>query len=214
MNIPRRRPGRPRKDDQRDTGELILRAATELFARRGFDAVGVRDVATAAGVDVATVHHHLGSKAQLYEACFARVFVAESQALGAAIADARAALAEGTVDLLPALHQVIDAFVDFLEERPETTGLWLRRWLDPQRHAGLDEHYSLPLYTQVKDVLAAAHAAGVLDEPTPHLAVRSLVWTVHAHVVIILAGELSEAQRGELRAFVHRWLDRMYAPRA
>ncbi|MET8067741.1 TetR family transcriptional regulator, partial [Micromonospora sp. NPDC005313] len=43
--MPRRRPGRPRRDDQRPTRDLVLAAATALFAERGFDAVSVRDVA-------------------------------------------------------------------------------------------------------------------------------------------------------------------------
>lgn len=211
VNIPRRRPGRPRRADQRDTREAILGAATALFARQGFDAVSVRQVADAAGVDIATVHHHTGGKAELYQACFARVFEAESAAMAPVIAAARASLVGDLTGVLPALHRVLDAFVDFLEARPETTGLWLRRWLEPARHQGIDERYAVPLYQQVQDLLAAADAAGVLHEPDPRLAVRSLVWSVHAHAVVALTTELSTRQRAELRAFAHRWLDRMYA---
>ncbi|MFF5228287.1 TetR/AcrR family transcriptional regulator [Dactylosporangium sp. NPDC000521] len=201
LNSTRRRPGRPRATDSADTREVILRAATGLFARHGFDAVSVRAVAEAAGVDVATVHHHAGSKAALYQACFAAVFEAERSALEPVI--------KAAYDM-EGLHRVLDAFVDFLQERPETTGLWLRRWLDPDRHAGVDERYSTPLYEQVQAVLAAAHRAGVLYEPQPHLAVRSLIWAVHAHTVTALHGEVTEDSRFALRAFVHRWLDRMY----
>jgi AcrR family transcriptional regulator len=183
---------------------VILRVATDLFARKGFDAVSVRAVADAAGVDVATVHHHAGGKLVLYQSCFAQVFEAERRALEPVIA----AASDG--DLLAALHRVLDAFVDFLEERPETTGLWLRRWLEPERHAGLDERYSMPLYEQVERVLAAADKAGVLHEPQPHLAVRSLIWAVHAHAVTGLHDGIPADSRFALRAFVHRWLDRMY----
>ncbi len=208
LNSTRRRPGRPRAADAVDTREVILRVATDLFARNGFDAVTVRTVADAAGVDVATVHHHAGGKLGLYRACFALVFEAERRALEPVIA-AAAANADG--DLLAALHRVLDAFVDFLEERPETTGLWLRRWLEPDRHAGIDEQFSMPLYEQVQQVLAAADKAGVLHEPQPHLAVRSLIWAVHAHAVTGLHGDVPADSRFALRAFVHRWLDRMYA---
>jgi hypothetical protein len=153
---------------------------------------------------VATVHHHTGGKLPLYRACFALVFEAERRALEPVIV----ATAEG--DLLPALHRVADAFVDFLEERPETTGLWLRRWLEPHRHGGIDEQFSTPLYEQVERVLTAAHKAGVLYEPQPHLAVRSLIWAVHAHAVTALHGEVPADSRFALRAFVHRWIERMY----
>ena len=204
LNSTRRRPGRPRAADAEPTREVILRVATDLFARNGFDAVSIRAVADAAGVDVATVHHHAGGKLVLYQSCFAQVFEAERRALEPVIA----AAADG--DVLAALHRVLDAFVDFLEERPETTGLWLRRWLEPGRHAGLDERYSTPLYEQVERVLAAADKAGVLHEPQPHLAVRSLIWAVHAHAVTALHGDVPADSRFALRAFVHRWLDRMY----
>ncbi|MGB2570126.1 TetR/AcrR family transcriptional regulator [Micromonospora citrea] len=211
--MPRRRPGRPRRDQSRDTREAVLAAATSLFAQRGFDAVGLREVAAAAGVDVATVSHHTGTKAQLYDACFARVFAAERQALEAAAGNARAALDAGPAEALRALHDLVDVFVDFLEDRPETTALWLRRWLEPHRHAELDQRYAAPLYRLVTELLTAAAAGGALVEPTPHVTVRSLVWAVHGHVVALAASDGSPArERREFRAFVHRFLDGLYAP--
>ncbi|ATO17644.1 TetR family transcriptional regulator [Micromonospora sp. WMMA2032] len=211
--MPRRRPGRPRRDDQRPTHDLVLAAATALFAERGFDAVSVRDVAAAAGVDVATVAHHTGTKAQLYDACFARVFSAEREVLEAAGQRAAEALTAGPDQALRALHELVDVFVDFLEDRPETTALWLRRWLEPQRHAELDRRYSAPLYAQVERLLAAAARAGALVEPAPHVTVRSLVWAVHGHVVALAARSGSAArERREFRAFVHRLLDGLYPP--
>jgi AcrR family transcriptional regulator len=55
-----RRPGSP------DTREMILAAARTAFAERGFDAATVRQIATAAGVDPALVHHYFGTKEQLF----------------------------------------------------------------------------------------------------------------------------------------------------
>lgn len=46
----------------------ILRAAEDLFAERGYDAVRTRDIARAAGVNVSTLHFHWRSKQTLYEA--------------------------------------------------------------------------------------------------------------------------------------------------
>ncbi|MFR9777480.1 TetR/AcrR family transcriptional regulator [Micromonospora sp. MS34] len=213
MTMPRRRPGRPRRDDQRPTRGLVLAAATTLFAERGFDAVSLRDVAAAAGVDVATVAHHTGTKAQLYDACFARVFTAEQQVLHAAGERARDALAAGPGAALRALHELVDVFVDFLEDRPETTALWLRRWLEPHRHGELDQRYAAPLYGLVEQLLDAAAQRGTLVEPTPHVTVRSLVWAVHGHVVALAAQRGAGArERREFRAFVHRFLDGLYPP--
>ncbi|MFC7550271.1 TetR/AcrR family transcriptional regulator [Plantactinospora sp. GCM10030261] len=231
MTMPRRRPGRPRRDEARQTRETILAAATPLFAERGFDAVALREVAAVAGVDVATVAHHCGTKAELYDCCFARVFAAEREVLERAAASAAAAVGAGPERALAALHELVDVFVDFLEDRPETTGLWLRRWLEPHRHAELDERYATPLYRLVEELLTAAAAAGVLVEPAPHITVRSLVWAAHGHVVALAAGGAGASgartagaagspdqrasgarERREFRAFVHRFLDAMYRP--
>ncbi|MEU1753526.1 TetR/AcrR family transcriptional regulator [Micromonospora matsumotoense] len=213
MTIARRRPGRPRRDQSRPTREVVLAAATELFAQRGFDAVGLREVAAAAGVDVATVAHHTGTKAQLYDACFARVFAAEQEVLRAAAESARSALTAGPQAARRALHDLVDVFVDFSEDRPETTALWLRRWLEPHRHADLDARYAVPLYLLVTDLLAAAAQVGALVEPTPYTTVRSLVWAVHGHVVALATADGSPArERREFRAFVHRFLDALYGP--
>ncbi|SCG81113.1 transcriptional regulator, TetR family [Micromonospora rifamycinica] len=57
-----RRPGNP------DTREAILTAARSAFAERGFDATPIRQIATAAGVDPALVHHYFGSKEELFRA--------------------------------------------------------------------------------------------------------------------------------------------------
>ncbi|MGI5215151.1 TetR family transcriptional regulator [Plantactinospora sp. CA-290183] len=57
-----RRPGNP------DTREVILGAARETFAERGFDGASIRAIATSAGVDPALVHHYFGTKDQLFRA--------------------------------------------------------------------------------------------------------------------------------------------------
>lgn len=55
-----------------DTKARILDAAEELFAGQGFSATSLRNVVAAAGVNLAAVHYHFGSKERLIEAVFAR----------------------------------------------------------------------------------------------------------------------------------------------
>jgi AcrR family transcriptional regulator len=43
----------------------LLKAALQLFGERGFDAVGIRELATAAGVNIAAINYHFGTKEQL-----------------------------------------------------------------------------------------------------------------------------------------------------
>jgi AcrR family transcriptional regulator len=50
------------------TRAAILAAARAAFAERGFDGASLREIAAAAGVDQALIHHYFGSKQQLFVA--------------------------------------------------------------------------------------------------------------------------------------------------
>lgn len=52
--------------DDRDTRERLLHAASELFAATGLHGATVRDIAGAAGANVAAANYHFGSKGALY----------------------------------------------------------------------------------------------------------------------------------------------------
>jgi AcrR family transcriptional regulator len=63
----RRRRGRPRKGES-DARDRILAAATDEFGEHGYDASTTRAIAGRAGVDPALLHHHFGTKADLFAA--------------------------------------------------------------------------------------------------------------------------------------------------
>ena len=65
--VVRRRRGRPRKGES-NARERILAAATDVFGEHGYDASTTRAIATRAGVDPALLHHHFGTKADLFAA--------------------------------------------------------------------------------------------------------------------------------------------------
>jgi len=54
------------------TKEKILDAAEELFMEHGFEATSLRQMTAAAGVNLAAVHYHFGSKEDLFEAVLTR----------------------------------------------------------------------------------------------------------------------------------------------
>jgi AcrR family transcriptional regulator len=54
------------------TKERILNAAERLFSQRGIDGVSVRDIAAAAGVQLALISYYFGNKQGLYRAVFRR----------------------------------------------------------------------------------------------------------------------------------------------
>lgn len=55
-----------------DTKGKILDAAEALFADRGFHRTSLREITASAGVNLASVNYHFGSKDQLIQAIFAR----------------------------------------------------------------------------------------------------------------------------------------------
>ncbi|MER7842247.1 TetR family transcriptional regulator [Streptomyces sp. NPDC096040] len=59
-------PGRRR--DAARSRELLLTAASDLFAERGFDRTTIRDIGERAGVDPALIARYFGSKTLLYVA--------------------------------------------------------------------------------------------------------------------------------------------------
>ena len=59
--------GRRSAAEAERTRARLLRHAERLFARKGYSATSLREVARAAGVQLFTVHHHFGSKLRLYK---------------------------------------------------------------------------------------------------------------------------------------------------
>jgi AcrR family transcriptional regulator len=57
-----------------DTREHLLDASERLFAERGIDAVSLREITSAARVNVAAVNYHFGSKEKLVREVIARRF--------------------------------------------------------------------------------------------------------------------------------------------
>jgi TetR/AcrR family transcriptional regulator len=51
-----------------ETPDRILEAALRLFAERGYDAVGVQEIAEASGVTKPPLYHHFGSKEGILQA--------------------------------------------------------------------------------------------------------------------------------------------------
>jgi len=76
---------RPVNADADATRGRMLDAAVQLFAERGLGSTSVRDVAGAAGVSLAMVHHYFGSKDDLYDACIDATY-AELSAMKGALA--------------------------------------------------------------------------------------------------------------------------------
>lgn len=51
------------------TREALVREAMRLFGQKGFDGASTREIANAAGTNVASIAYHFGGKAGLHKAC-------------------------------------------------------------------------------------------------------------------------------------------------
>jgi AcrR family transcriptional regulator len=90
----------------KDTRSRILDVAEELFSEQGFDRVSIRDITKKAGVNLAAINYHFGSKEDLITAIFEREFVPVNEArLGALDAVQRS----GKKD--PNLEDILEAFI-------------------------------------------------------------------------------------------------------
>jgi Transcriptional regulator len=59
---------------EKDTRAKLIETAAPLFARKGFAAVSVRELAQAAGANVAAISYHFGSKEGLYQSVLEEQF--------------------------------------------------------------------------------------------------------------------------------------------
>ncbi|NRQ39445.1 TetR/AcrR family transcriptional regulator [Nonomuraea sp. NN258] len=160
-----------------DSGQpgTILKVATELFAAHGYDGTSTRQIAEAAGLNIATVNYHVGGKRELYLAVMAHAHRAEQQALESALAR----LPQG--DPAAALHRLIDDYLDFCVEHPEVPALWMHRWLsDAADITQLERQYVHPLVTGVAATLRPMVASGVIDAAADlEYAIWTVIWCVH-----------------------------------
>ena len=73
QRLPRNSDSQPERPvDPTDTKSRILDAAEELFMEHGFEATSLRLITTAAGVNLAAVNYHFGSKEELFQAVLTR----------------------------------------------------------------------------------------------------------------------------------------------
>lgn len=108
-------PAEPAEDAP--TADRLVAAAARLFAERGFQSVGIDDVAAAIGIAGPSVYHHFGGKADL---------------LAAAMGDGARQLRRGQAAIQrrnssppDTLRELIRAYVDFSFENPHVLDLMI-----------------------------------------------------------------------------------------
>ena len=124
---------RKTRSDGAQSRERLLLAATRLFAEQGFANTSTREIALAAGTNIASISYYFGDKAGLYRAAFSDHAACPAEGL-AAFADPRLTLREALqgfyATLLGPLKQGDRARLGmrlWFREMLEPTGLWVEK---------------------------------------------------------------------------------------
>ncbi|MFT7651633.1 MAG: AcrR family transcriptional regulator [Limisphaerales bacterium] len=145
-----------------------MQAAVQLFAENGFSSASVRAIAETAGVNVAALNYHYGSKAKLFEAAFEHC-AAPINTQRIRQLDALEAL-PGT----PTVEMIVRAFVDVgLTDQGDAawSQLIARIFVEPKTK-------SKPLLEQVFGPIVKRFVAA-LERTLPEVDVAELEWRFH-----------------------------------
>jgi AcrR family transcriptional regulator len=143
--------------------EEIVRAAARTFARDGYAAVGMRDVAEAVGIRGASLYHHFPSKEEiLYAICL--TVTREPNELNLPLLDA-----PGTPS--QRMAALVRAHLEHLHRRrvEHLVGLHELASLTPAHRAVVDDHRRY-YQRRVRDVVAAGVRTGEFGVPDARLA--------------------------------------------
>ncbi len=158
---------------KKPTKTLILETTERLLAEHGFESVSLRDITTAADVNVAAVNYHFGSKEKLFEAVQCRY-------IGPINAERLRVLEELTSDgQVATVRAILEAFMRPLltvVKRSEMSEklffkLMGRCVMDPT--GGLPE----PMVAEFKDVAVLFTKA--LIAAAPSLSAEMVLWRLH-----------------------------------
>lgn len=106
-----------------DNRAKILTCATRLFSERGYDAVGVQEIADAAGIKKPTLYHYFGSKEGLLRTLLNEGFAPLFEQLNPA--------AEYHRDVITTLEKIANTYFDFARENPLLYRMQLMMWFTP-----------------------------------------------------------------------------------
>ena len=109
----------------------LLDSALEVFARRGYHASSIDDIAREAGVSKALIYEHFTSKQDLY----AELLEQHAGELFSALAEA---ISEAGRDASARLEVGLDAFYGFVEEHRVAWRMLFREATDPETAVVLD----------------------------------------------------------------------------
>ena len=152
-----------------DTRTAVFQAAAAEFSARGFDGVGVDDIAARAKVNKAMIYYHFADKLALYRAVVGDMLAT----IGTTVTEIA-----GDADLRPAdkLNRFIEQFVRHADARPWFPPLMLREIAAGAPHLDLETLTLMKaVFLGFGRIVAEGAAAGTFRPVHPVLAYTSIV---------------------------------------
>lgn len=106
-----------------DNRENIIERAVELFSTRGYDAVGVQEIAETCGITKPTLYHYFGSKKGLLDAVLKEGF--------AGFMDTLKSAGKYAHDITKSLTDTANAFFTFARKNPDFYRMALSLYFSP-----------------------------------------------------------------------------------
>jgi len=184
----------PELNQDDDPRRRILSAALEVFALHGRDGSRTRDIAGAAGVNLAMLHYYFSSKEELY--------IRTVSPLLSDIFGRLKTAAQSAKDPRARLEALVGVYFDFLKDHPHLPRLMM--WELVTGAKALGQIFSGPLQNEKGDLMANfrkifqdGQARGVFRADNPDQAILS---TVALCVFPFIARDLISLIRPELTA--------------
>jgi len=153
----------------------LVEAAEELFAERGFEAVSVRDITKRAGMNIASVNYHFGSRDGLVAGVMIRYI--------APINDERLARIEAlerrwSGKSVP-LEEILDAFVRPLATQVRKSDLSERLFLKLVGRMFGEQAAAMPPVLEEQFKVVVARFLKALSKALPDLSSDEILWRMH-----------------------------------
>jgi len=146
-----------RQEQKKQTREQILDAAARVFARAGFEAASLADIAGEAGVKKALVQYHFETKDNLWREAVAQLWARRDQTLPRYLESDAETVGEGAV------RGIFSALLQFNKHHPEWLALVFRESATPgPRLSWLIEHHLRDDIARGTQFIEWAQRAGVL----------------------------------------------------
>ena len=156
-----------------DTKERILDVAERLFADFGYKATSLRDITSEAGVNLASVNYHFGSKDALLAALLDRRFAPVNRRR-LELLDELEASADGAVDLLDLVRALLSPPFELHPGGTEDRRIFLR--LVGRIHSEPDDVRAV-FVTLFEPIISRFTTA--LQRALPHVDADEVAWRIH-----------------------------------